>query len=217
MAHPYSASAAQLRDALDLSDETVQQYAADALTRPSDASFWDEDLYVTHTLAFHTPDWSLTSDYIDGQANYRDALEDLTARYPRQAEAASVGHWTYSRFQCVKVQVLTKRGNLTPAFVYAVSLIERLRDYPLLSDETYWELEEEVWDAAIKDAVEWAERDREEPFTEGQRAEITQYLFEHVAYQHETGYIPDDDMASAVEYALRPDSERQPHQDAALF
>jgi len=140
-------------------EETLLSMAHDALERPSDSGWHDSELWETHTLMFSTPDWSLTDDYPIDQANYRDALEILSTAYPRSAESATFGHWTYSRFECVRVRVCYTSGEITPAFALACALIESMRDYPLLSDETHSELLREIsdsnfewsWNEAVND------------------------------------------------------------------
>lgn len=221
MTHPLSASAAKLAGALDIDTETIQGYADDALTRPSDSAWWDPDMYVTHTLMFATPDWNLTTEYIDSEANYRAALRDLTADYPRQVEAATFSHWTYSRYTAVKVQVLTKRGNITPAFVAAVGMTLAIRDYPLLDEDTYSGLEWEVWESTITSMLDDLDRElarNDEPtLTDAQRDHVTEYLSEKygVGYWGH-GYIPDETFSEAVEIALDP-ARQQHHQESTLY
>lgn len=147
--------------------EALVAAATEALKHPSDASFWDGDLYVTHTLMYGTPDWSLTTEYIVGQANYRAILEDMSsayARHPGAVEAASVGHWTYSRYQCIKVRVCYADGEIHPAFVDAWSIAQALEcDYPVYSENTYSDLESEVWEYTVSEALADARRDDDAP------------------------------------------------------
>ena len=209
-------------------EEAILRMATEALERPSDAGFWDESLYVTHTLMFHTPDWSLTNDYIAGEANYRTALAELTATYPHDVEDASVGHWTYSRYSCIKVRVLTEGGNVTPAFVAASLMAIYIRDeYPILDDSLFSELECEVWDAGVDDAIDTYNRfnrDDAEALTERESSYVREFLGENYGPGYsDPGWIDEAWMTEAVEYAramATPSDlpvEIQEHQETSLF
>jgi hypothetical protein len=187
--------------------EKIENMAREALEHPSDAYFRDEDLYKTHTLMFHTPSWDLTDEYIMGEANYRTALEILSEAFPRDVEAASVGHWTYSSFSCIKVRVLTESGRITKAFTQAAILALGLNDYPILSDEMYSELEMEVWESSIKMHLEDWERERAQEdlpeLTEAQIEAFREVLHEFENY-HDPGYYDDDMIEKARERGLNP-------------
>lgn len=200
--------------------ESLQDFAERALERPGDAAFWDDDLYNTHTLMFHTPDWELTDEYIIDQANYRTALRLLTDEFPEDVEAATVGHWTYSRYECIKVRVLTDKGAIHPAFVRAMSFVVGLENYPVLDDEAYSELEYDVFSRTIDDVLAYDLPYDEEgyriEFTDEQEAHFREYLHEHAYGYHEPGYISEEHIEEAVEFALNAES-RQLHQDATLY
>lgn len=193
-------------------DEDLAAFVRESLDRPSDAGFWDEELYVTHTLAFHTPAWHLTHEYIIDQANYRDALEILE---PLGAEAATVGHWTYSTFECIKVPMVNENDEITPAAVALWELSMRLQDYPLISDETYSELEWEVNDRAMTDALEWAEHQREIEISDDEKAKITELYWEDYYGYYEPGYIEDEKFQGVVDDVLS--GNIQEHQEAKLW
>lgn len=192
--------------------EELSAFVHDSLVRPRDAEFWDDALYVTHTLAFGTPAWHLTSDYIISQVNYRVALETLE---PLGAEAATIGHWTYSQFECIKVPMLTKSGKITPAAVELWNLVEGLKDYPMLSDDLYGVLEMEVNDEAMTQAIEWEERQREIEFDDEQKGMIHQLYWENWYGYDEAGYIEDEKFQEVVEQVLS--GEYQSHQEVGLF
>lgn len=193
-------------------DEDLEAFVRESLDRPSDAGFWDEELYVTHTLAFHTPAWHLTDEYIIGQANYRDALDILE---PLGAEAATVGHWTYSTFECIKVPMITESGEITAAAVELWHLTMNLQDYPLISDETHSELEMEVNDEAMKQAIEWEEHQREVEFSDWQREKIAELYWEDYYGYHEAGYIEDEKFQGVVDDVLS--GNIQEHQETKLW
>lgn len=141
---------AQAGHGLEMDD--IQTFVRDALERPSDAAFWDKDLFTTHGLFFHTPDWSITEDDILGQANYRAAL-DLLARYG--AQEATVGHWTYSRFQCIKVQILSVHGEVTRAALELLEILNGLEDYPVVDEEKWSELENNAQEKNFREEIDY--------------------------------------------------------------
>lgn len=197
---------------IEVDDDTLTTFVREALEEPGDAYFRDEELYVTHTLAFHTPAWHLTNDYIIDQANYRDALEILE---PYGAEAATVGHWTYSTLECIKVPILTETGEITAGAVALWDLVQNLRDYPLINDETHSELEMEVNTEAMKQAIEWEERQREVEFSDYQKQKIGEIYWEEYFGYHETGYIEDEKFQKIVDDVLS--GNIQEHQETKLW
>jgi hypothetical protein len=139
-------------DALD--HDAIVSAAVEALTRPSNSGWWDEEMYVTHTLMFSTPDPSLTDDYTIGASNLRCIAEDMRAAYPHAVEESSFGHWTYSRFLALKVRVIDSHGRIHPAFVDAMAIAWSLeRDYPLYNDEDHSNLEWEIWESTVASAL----------------------------------------------------------------
>ena len=160
---------------IEVDDSELEEFVRESLERPSDAGFWDEELYVTHTLAMHTPAWHLTDEYIIDQANYRAALEILE---PYGAEAATVGHWTYSQFECIKVPILTEDDEITAAAVALWDLVTRLQDDPVLDEQLWSELEWEVNESAMTDAIEWEERQRDIEISDEQKSKIAELYWE---------------------------------------
>lgn len=197
---------------LSVDKEDVVKVVEEGLEQPSDAYFRDEELYVTHTLAFHTPAWGLTDDYIVDQVNYRSALSELEEY---GAEAATVGHWTYSTFECIKVPLLTKKGKITAAAVMLADIELRLHDHPVLDEDLWIELENEVNDRAMDNAIEWEEQRREIEFTDEQKSQISGLYWERWGGYHETGYISDDEFQEVVDKVLSGDV--QLHQEERLF
>ena len=193
-------------------DEDLGAFVQEALERPGEAAFWDEELYVTHTLAMHTPAWHLTDDYIVEQANYRAALEELEEL---GAEAATVGHWTYSQFECIKVPMLTEDGAITAAAVALWNIHMRLQDYPVLDEQLWSELEGEVNERAMTDALEWEERQRDIEISDDQKSKITELYWERWSGYHEAGYIEDEKFQPIVDAVLS--GEYQLHQETELW
>ena len=197
---------------IEVDNFALEEFVREALERPSDAGFWDEELYVTHTLAMHTPAWDLTDDYIVEQANYRAALEELEEL---GAEAATVGHWTYSQFECIKVPMLTEAGEITAAAVALWNIHMRLRDCPVLDEDLWSELEWEVNERAMTDALEWEERQRDIEISDDEKSKIAELYWEQWGGYYETGYIEDDEFQPIVDAVLSGDYQR--HQETKLW
>ena len=197
---------------IEVDDSALEEFVRESLERPSDAGFWDEELYVTHTLTMHTPAWHLTDDYIIDQANYRVALEELSEV---GAEAATVGHWTYSQFECIKVPMLTEDGAITAAAVALWDLVTGLQDYPVLDEQLWSELEWEVNERAMTDALEWEEHQRDIEISDDQKSKITELYWKRWGGYHEAGYIGDDEFQPIVDAVLSGDYQR--HQETKLW
>lgn len=197
---------------IEVDDADLVAFVREALEEPGDAYFRDEELYVTHTLAMHTPAWNLTDEYIIEQANYRAALEELEEL---GAEAATVGHWTYSQFECIKVPMLTEDGEITAAAVALWNIQMRLQDYPALDEELWTELEWEVNERAMKDAIDWEERQREVVFSDDQKDKIAELYWQDYYGYHEAGYIEDEKFQPIVDTVLSGDYQR--HQETKLW
>jgi len=192
-------------DTLTLDEDDIIQAAHDALTQPSDSAWRDEDMWTTHTLMFATPDPDLTDEYTIGHSNYRSVLRDAIDAYPEDVEAASFGHWTYSRFVAIKVRVCTDDGEITPAYadLYSISLgLEN--DYPLYDEQDYSELEWQIWergvDSTLSDSVA---SEALEAVADRYRADwetdFREFLSEH--HFNIEGWISDEAAMEAVEYA----------------
>lgn len=197
---------------IEVDDDTIATFVREALEEPRDAYFRDDELYVTHTLAFHTPAWHLTDDDILGQANYRAALDILE---PLGAEPATVGHWTYSQFQCIKVPMLDEDGAITAAAVALWDLANSDENYGVLDEDLYWELQSEVNDRAMNDAIDWFEREREVEFDDFQKQLIASTYWEQWMGYHEPGHIDDGEFLEIAEKVLA--GECQSHQETKLW
>jgi hypothetical protein len=196
-----------------LTEERVVELAREGLVQPSDSYFRDEDVFVTHTLMFHTPAWSITHDDPKGETIYRMAKDQLS-RYGRSVTEESVGHWTYSRFSCLKVRVLTDAGNITTAFVHALIIAT---DEDGMWGEYYHEVEEEIWDEAFDYVFTAVDRERmldDEPdLSDEEKAAYREYFHETYGGHSEPGYIRDEWHEDCLERALHP----IPRQELTLF
>ena len=180
-------------------DATLLKYATEALEHPLNAYFHDGDLYATHTLMFYS---APQSDDLIAQSNHATILRDLSDAYPHAVEAASIRHWTYSHFDCVKVRVLDKKGRIHPAFADAVAITLTLQYYPLWDEDDYLQRESAEWDRAIAQAVDYALSDEDD--ADAIREDVVDYLYSDDAQlmgYHDVGYVPDDKVQAAIEHA----------------
>jgi hypothetical protein len=169
---------------VNVSQDDIIEMAELALTRPSDAAFWDSDLYSTHTLGMY---WAPDSDDLIAESNYNVALNELQSAFPGESRIApaSVGHWTYSSFNCIKVRVIDKRNRITPEFVAFALMAISLRDYPLLNDEDYSNREYELWQNSVTEAISDYEHnianefDNAREFTDSEREYVIEFLSEN--------------------------------------
>jgi hypothetical protein len=183
-----------------VSQDDIIEMAELALTRPSDAAFWDSDLYSTHTLGMY---WAPNSDDLIAESNYHVALDELQNTFPGESriDSASVGHWTYSKFNCIKVRVLNKRNRITPEFVAFALMAISLGDHPLLDNEDYSNREYEMWQNAVNDAIVHFENDvdNEREFTDSEREMVIEYLSEHYGPGYSNvGWIDPEWITEAV-------------------
>lgn len=201
--------------------EDIVSAARDALTRPGDSAWWDDELFVTHTMMFSTPDPNLTDDYTIGTSNYRSILRDMApayARFPGAISDASFGHWTYSRFVCVKVRVCYSDGQIHPAFVDAFTIATQLEcDYPIHDESDHSELEFEINESAMDQFIadvrsecgyefdamtEHGKRVRAWRQTEVWESIAREHYWENFGGMHEAGYIDAEEFAVSDSYAI---------------
>jgi hypothetical protein len=172
----------------DVDDDTLVQAAKEALTRPSDFGYYG-DLPLFQSWGFVSFQ-SAVSDTVE-RSNFRSAQRILSevAVDPEGdgAEDADdyvsqigVSHWLVGSADHLAVRVLEDQegpviaANLTYTFVRAVELAVGLRDYPVLDENDWSELEmecqDESWDGYIESLVT---REIEEHFGVDDISELT--------------------------------------------
>ena len=134
---------------------------------------------------------------------------------PYGAEAATVGHWTYSQFECIKVPILTEDDEITAAAVALWDIRMSLQDYTVLDEDLWSELEGEVNERAMTDALEWEERQRDIEISDEQKSKIAELYWERWSGYHETGYIDESEFQPIVDAVLS--GEYQRHQETKLW
>jgi hypothetical protein len=197
----------------DIGDDKLIEMAHQALERPSDSAWWDKQMYVTHTTMFATVDPDLSDEDLRGLSNLKAVGRDLTEAWPKAVEESSFGHWTYSRFLCLKVRVIRRSGEIHPAFAAACAIaLNIVQRNPLYDDEDYNTREMAAWDkvdtqleAGLR--AELAAVTDDEPLAP---VDIDFYVDDVISWLHDHDgcgyrsefYYPDEVVETAKLYAL---------------
>lgn len=164
----------------DVDTELLALAASEALSRPSDSS-WFPEAFTTHGLV-HS--WADRMDDIRAESNHHAMLKALqhvesmddTAQARKSAtgepDVLEIGaaHFAPGHVTLIFVRVYANadRTEYTAAFVEAVRLAESLREYPVLDDSDYSEREHREWEKAVEWALDMAWRDDD-------RAELVEF------------------------------------------
>jgi hypothetical protein len=148
----------------DIDTDTLAEYAAEALKRPSDFAAWDDRWYTTHG---HVASWADRGDDVLAESNYHAMLAALQGAVAHDetgaseargddVEDASMNHWAHGSVRQLMVRVRDDSGDYTPAFREAVACALAMAEYPILDESDYFERETEAWfktlDLALRDA-----------------------------------------------------------------
>lgn len=201
-----------VEDLDNLTVDELKDAANQALSRPSNFMSGDSDLWVTHTLMFATVSWNLSDEDIVGESNYRAILRDYSEKYPEDVEDFSFSHWTYSRYNAIKVRVIDENGSVTKVFAELFSLNKQLsEEYPLYDENLHSELGYARFDEYLDQLIDTIERDREyenETSTEitlsdSWKDQFRQFIWD--SGEAETGgredHVSDSLQAKAIEHA----------------
>ncbi|AXQ61130.1 hypothetical protein SEA_HANK144_75 [Streptomyces phage Hank144] len=95
---------------MSLDFDTLDEIAEQALTRPSDAMFWDDRLFTTHGAILS---WASRGDDILEESNYKSALDLIKGAAGDDAGEhvidGSAGHWLVGTLETIYVQVYADR------------------------------------------------------------------------------------------------------------
>lgn len=159
----------------DVDEDTLVKAAREALTRPSDFGYYGNlPMFESWGFVFFQ---SAASDTLE-RSNFRVARASLEEASKKDREAAlllhdgdasdyvqevGVSHWLVGSADHLAVRILVDEEgpvmaeNLTYTFVHAVELAMSLKDYAVLDESDWSELEsegqDEAWDAHIRDLV----------------------------------------------------------------
>jgi len=129
------------------------EIAEKALTQPPDSYFGNDNLWIAHGMSgFHQ---TRDSDCVE-KANFRTVLEILEDEFgPQDTDGLWWGnqatHWAVGWVDQIMVKILIDAdgkindiNNITPIFKRCVELHDELESYPVLDDQIYSELIDEV-------------------------------------------------------------------------
>ncbi|MFJ6183742.1 hypothetical protein [Streptomyces sp. NPDC092295] len=238
---------------MELDRETLEQAAEEALTRPSNAMFYDDRLFTTHGAVFH---WVERDDDLMEESNYRVALDLIksaaddgqpgTAVSDEHVIDGTSGHWLVGSLRTIYVQVyednvmrcrdcdevaawavsrkkygrrqflcashketwdygteryglpalepIVYRPKFTAAFVEATELALSLQGYPVLDESDYSEREWEAFEKALKEAVEWTQREHALVDTCADDDAISERFYEDESTTHRNQWCRADDV-----------------------
>lgn len=148
------------------------EVAQDSLTQPPDSAWWDDELFVTHGLAFA---YAVNSGDTLEESNFQVISADLLERFPDDIEVIGSNHWAVGPLDQIKVRVLKQcnatdkqlilnsrtdinEDNITDAFLAVYDWLVKLDDYPV-ADEMHWsQLEAEQNSAWLESELEYIEK-----------------------------------------------------------
>lgn len=139
----------------DVTDDDLKAAAREALTRPSDAVFYDDRLYTTHGPVLA---WAERGDDILAESNYLTVLPFLESAAEDEEHVldVTVRHWAVGSLRQIFVQVYEEDSEtFTAAFREAVVVAHSLRDYPVWDEDDYSERELARFDSNLDDAIQW--------------------------------------------------------------
>ena len=111
--------------------------------------------------------------------------------------------------------ILTEDDEITAAAVALWDIRNCLRDDYVLDEQHWSELEWEVNERAMTDALEWEERQRDIEISDDQKSKISELYWDRWSGYHETGYIDESEFQPIVDAVLS--GEYQRHQETKLW
>lgn len=160
--------------------DMVAKAATEALTQPQYYLNYDrETQYGTHGVVAI---WEDRGGDLVAESNYRVMLRELeaVAEDPDDVLNRSASHFLYGSLRTIFVRVyrggwtaetvpedIADTGDYyTTAFLRAVDLAASLIDCPFLDEDDHSELESEVWESVLDDAIDQARQDYDDSIAE---------------------------------------------------
>lgn len=188
----------------------VQKMVKDALTQPSDSYWHDQTLYQTHAVAFSHPYRLGGPEYLRTAVNLETALERLPEN---SASRETFGHWTYSSFDCLKVELLSSEQSeqseqlqITLAAVMLYEMLLELDSYPVLDDDALIAAEHAISEKYFIEALEDTDQSDRDKARQYDFTHETEYVSWDEAYFYADPVenpVPEDWMPDN-DYALEP-------------
>lgn len=137
----------------NLTPDDLAAAATEALTRPSDSAWWDDRLFTTHGCVFT---WADQTDDAVSESNYRVFLTCVEALVDPESDdviASGARHWAVGSVEHIFVRVYGEDGDYTPAFIAATEMAHEMRDYPILDESDWSEVEHEHEERDVRDWI----------------------------------------------------------------
>lgn len=123
--------------------DNILKCAKDGLEKPEDFGYWGyEDTFVT--WGFCGIDKHNASKIFE-IVNFDYISNDLMNRFPDDFRIEGFKHWAVGHIDRLVCRILKKEGditesNITKAFYAAMEWQDKLQDYPIADDDTYYDL-----------------------------------------------------------------------------
>ena len=128
-----------------LPEEYIVEMAQKSLTKPDDFGYWGE-VELFNTCGWAGIDYNRDSGVLD-KANYQAFHRDIVPLYEDDFTSERMNHWAVGWVERTLVKVLHNdvdgiiSTNISEAFCETLSALDNLKDYPVLDDELYSEME----------------------------------------------------------------------------
>jgi len=155
--------------------------------------------------------WNEADDDCLNECNYNHIVKELKRYINKTVFEICDRHWCGGiRMYGLFVKVYNKNGTHTAAYKIFHDLLERMKDYPILDEEAYWQMEEEIGWSKLHDAVDWILGRIDDNF-DNLHDSLKKILIEHTAnefaeeYQQRSSiselahYFPDDEFTKFIE------------------
>ena len=134
-----------MKKTYDFSEEYLVDIATQSLARPDDFGYYgDTDMF--NTWGWAGIDYSRDSGVMD-LSNYRAFHRDVVSSYEDDFSSERFNHWAVGWIERTVVRVLHNDvdgivyDNITEAFCETIVVLDSLKEYPVLDDELYSEIE----------------------------------------------------------------------------
>ena len=191
-----------------LDHDGIKEMVANALEKPDNFfTLNPSTIYVTHAPAFAHPYHLGGAEYLLDAVNMELAYRTLKEKNPETTVTkSSFGHWTYSHFDCLNVELVTPHpdNQITLDAAILFQIAEELKDYPLVDgdDEALTNAESALGDKYFIEALDDLPLTDEEKLRHYQYVRESEYVTPLEAYSYTTEeWTPPQDYTPDTAYA----------------
>ncbi|MFD7259339.1 hypothetical protein [Streptomyces sp. NPDC059874] len=158
----------------------------------------DHDEHVIDGTSRHWACGSLRTIYVQVYETYEDEECECEPTWEHEDDCERDEDSTYCQLYCAiecdGEECLPEQEEFTAAFIEATKLALSLQDYPILDESDYSEREWEAFEAALKEAVEHAQREHTMVDTCADDEAIAQRFYEDESTTHRSQWCRPDDV-----------------------